>query len=95
MFIVIALALRLQPEIQTVNNDHNYLIIEELANFFMRYNPQLAALTSQLIAKIIFEVVSGLQTFALMNPQEVPQVVVEMKKVCFGYLEPYLTRGKG
>lgn len=89
-FIVIAFYLRSQPEIQAVSNDHNRLIINELANFFMRYNPQLAASTSQLIAKIMFEVVTGLQTFALMNPEEAPQVIAEMKKVGFGYLEPYL-----
>ncbi len=90
-FLVIAVALRSLPEIQAVNNEHNRLIIEEHSNFFIRYNPKLTSVNSHLIAKIVFEIVSTLQTLALLNPDSAPQIMEEMKKVLLGYLERYLT----
>lgn len=89
-FLVVAMALRTLPEIQAVNNGHNRIILEELANFFVLYNPQLTPANSQLIAKIGVEVVSILQTLALMNPEEAPQIIAETKKVLLGYFKLYL-----
>lgn len=94
-YLIVFGQLRSQPEIQAVNNEHNRQILEELEQFFVRYNPQIDHQTCELIVRVASEIVSSLQTLAILSDKEFGvQVIAETKKVLLAYLQPYLVRGQ-
>jgi hypothetical protein len=72
-------------------DDYEYRIVDELAAFFARLNPQLDPEKCQAIALVVVKVVGDLLWLATsQHPEMRQQLLTETKILMLGYLKNYL-----